>query len=135
MAFTGIGKLIKDLVTGTPADTDYFAFGNTDLKKVSFPNLKKALGIDALNSALEARNFAGAKVAAHSYQDVTFTFSKKHSSAPVVVACLAGKADTLYRASVNLSVFDKTNTEFKVRIYNNSESMVNVELSWIAMNT
>lgn len=52
MAFTGIGKLIKDLVTGTPADTDYFAFGNTDLKKVSFPNLKKALGIDALNSAL-----------------------------------------------------------------------------------
>lgn len=54
MAFTGIGKLIKDLVTGTPADTDYFAFGNTDLKKVSFPNLKKALGIDALNSALTA---------------------------------------------------------------------------------
>lgn len=53
MAFTGIGKLIKDLVTGTPADTDYFAFGNTDLKKVSFPNLKEALGIDALNSALE----------------------------------------------------------------------------------
>lgn len=51
MAFSGIGKLIKDLVTGTPADTDYFAFGNTDLKKVSFPNLKKALGIDALNSA------------------------------------------------------------------------------------
>lgn len=55
MAFTGIGKLIKDLVTGTPADTDYFAFGNTDLKKVSFPNLKKALGIDALNSAF--RNY------------------------------------------------------------------------------
>lgn len=56
MAFSGIGKLIKDLVTGTPADTDYFAFGNTDLKKVSFPNLKKALGIDALNSALEIVN-------------------------------------------------------------------------------
>lgn len=55
MAFSGIGKLIKDLVTGTPADTDYFAFGNTDLKKVSFPNLKKALGIDALNSALKIR--------------------------------------------------------------------------------
>ena len=53
MAFTGIGKLIKNLVTGTPADTDYFAFGNTDLKKVSFPNLKKALGINALNSALD----------------------------------------------------------------------------------
>lgn len=56
MAFTGIGKLIKDLVTGTPADTDYFAFGNTDLKKVSFPNLKKALGIDALNSALALKH-------------------------------------------------------------------------------
>lgn len=58
MAFTGIGKLIKDLVTGTPADTDYFAFGNTDLKKVSFPNLKKALGIDALNSALAVKTKA-----------------------------------------------------------------------------
>ncbi len=58
MAFTGIGKLIKDLVTGTPADTDYFAFGNTDLKKVSFPNLKKALGIDALNSALSIKTKA-----------------------------------------------------------------------------
>lgn len=56
MAFTGIGKLIKDLVTGTPADTDYFAFGNTDLKKVSFPNLKKALGIDTLNSSLIDQN-------------------------------------------------------------------------------
>lgn len=55
MAFTGIGKLIKDLVTDTPADTDYFAFGNTDLKKVSFPNLKKALGIDALNSAFDEK--------------------------------------------------------------------------------
>lgn len=62
MAFTGIGKLIKDLVTGTPADTDYFAFGNTDLKKVSFPDLKKALGIDTLNSALavKTRNIEGA---------------------------------------------------------------------------
>lgn len=58
MAFTGIGKLIKDLVTGIPADTDYFAFGNTDLKKVSFPNLKKALGIDALNSAFRDYKFA-----------------------------------------------------------------------------
>lgn len=57
MAFTGIGKLIKDLVTDTPADTDYFAFGNTDLKKVSFPNLKKALGIDALNSALTLKTY------------------------------------------------------------------------------
>ena len=56
MAFSGIGKLIKDLVTGTPADTDYFAFGSTDLKKISFPNLKKALGIDALNSALTLKH-------------------------------------------------------------------------------
>lgn len=91
--------------------------------------------IDELNSALEARNFSGGEVAAHSYQDVTFTFSKKHSSAPVVVACLAGKADTLHRASINLSVFDKTTSGFKVRIYNDSEAVVNVELSWIAMET
>lgn len=85
------------------------------------------------NSALEARNFAGGEVAAHSYQDVTFTYTKKHTSIPVVIACLAGKADTLHRASINLSVFDKTNTGFKVRIYNDSEAIVNVELSWLAM--
>ena len=91
--------------------------------------------VTSKSSALEARNFSGGEVAAHSYQDVTFTFSKKHSSAPVVVACLAGKADTLHRASINLSVFDKTTSGFKVRIYNDSEAVVNVELSWIAMET
>lgn len=89
--------------------------------------------VEALNSALEARNFAGGEVAAHSYQDVTFTYTKQHDSIPVVIACLAGKADTLHRASINISVFDKTNTGFKVRIYNDSEAKVNVELSWIAM--
>ena len=26
MAFSGVVKLIKELVTGTPADTDYFVF-------------------------------------------------------------------------------------------------------------
>lgn len=53
MAFSGIVKAIKDLVTGTPADTDYFVYGNTDMKKISLPNLKTALGITALNSSLE----------------------------------------------------------------------------------
>lgn len=86
-----------------------------------------------LNSALEARNFSGIEVAARSYQDLTFTFNKKHSSVPVVVTTLTGKADTLHRASINLSVFDKTTSSFKIRIYNGSDARVNVELSWIAM--
>lgn len=132
---SGIVKKISDLVTGTPADDDCFVFGKSDFKKITLAKLKDALGITSINSALEGRNFAGGEVAAHSYQDVTFTFNKKHSSAPVVVACLEGKADTLHRASINLSVFDKTNTGFKVRIYNDSEAMVNVGLSWIALET
>lgn len=64
MAFTGIGKLIKDLVTDTPADTDYFVFGNSDIKKITLPNLKKVLGvtknqedIKALNSALALKTY------------------------------------------------------------------------------
>lgn len=57
MAFSGIVKLFKDWVTGTPTDTDYFLFGNTDIKKITFANLRKALGIDALNSALVGFGF------------------------------------------------------------------------------
>ena len=44
MAFSGVVKLIKELVTGTPADTDYFVFGNSDMKKITLPNLKKGSG-------------------------------------------------------------------------------------------
>ena len=86
-----------------------------------------------INSALEARSFAGTEVAAHSYADVTFTYTKTHTSIPVVTATLTGKADTLHRASVNLSVYDKSRTGFKVRIYNNSEALMNIEFNWIAM--
>ena len=89
--------------------------------------------LSSLNSALEARNFAGAEVAAHSYQDVTFTYTKTHSAIPIVVASLTGKADTLHRASISISIFDKAKTGFKIRIYNDSEALVNVELNWIAM--
>ena len=65
MAFSGVVKLIKELVTGTPADTDYFVFGNSDMKKITLPNLKKVLGvtknqedIKALNSALAVKTKA-----------------------------------------------------------------------------
>lgn len=85
------------------------------------------------NSALEGRNFAGGEVAAHSYQDVTFTYTKTHATIPIVAVSLTGKADTLHRASINLSVFDKTKTGFKIRIYNDSDALVNVELNWIAL--
>lgn len=89
-------------------------------------------GIIVFNSSLEARNFAGGEVAAHNYQDVTFAYTKAHNTIPFVVASLTGKADTMYRASINISVFDKTNTGFKIRIYNDSDALVNVELNWIA---
>lgn len=80
MAFTGIGKLIKNLVTGTPADTDYFAFGNTDLKKVSFPDLKKALGIDALNSAFTRvyEEYSLTSSAEYKYSGIFFTIPEGH---------------------------------------------------------
>ena len=35
--------------------------------------------VTSKSSTLEGRNFAGGEIAAHSYQDVTFTFNKKHS--------------------------------------------------------
>lgn len=55
MNFSGVLKAFKDFVTGTPTDSDYFLFGNTDIKKISLSNLKTALGIAALNSSLNNR--------------------------------------------------------------------------------
>lgn len=50
---SGIVKKISDLVTGTPADDDCFVFGKTSLKKITLANLKNALGINSLSSALK----------------------------------------------------------------------------------
>lgn len=54
MAFIGIGKLISELTAGTPEETDNFIFANSGnaIKKITMKALKKALGIDSLNSAL-----------------------------------------------------------------------------------
>lgn len=55
MAFIGIGKLISELTAGTPEETDNFIFANSGnaIKKITMKALKKALGIDSLNSALD----------------------------------------------------------------------------------
>lgn len=61
MAFSGVVKLIKELVTGTPADTDYFVFGNSDMKKITLPNLKKVLGVTKNQEDIKALNSAFAE--------------------------------------------------------------------------
>ena len=53
---SGIVKKISDLVTGTPADDDYFVFGKSDLKKITLAKLKDALGITSINSAFAKSN-------------------------------------------------------------------------------
>lgn len=50
-SFTGIIKTLQDLTAQTTAeDTDLIPIGTSVLKKISFANLRKALGVDALNS-------------------------------------------------------------------------------------
>ena len=52
-SFTGIIKTLQDLTAQTTAeDTDLIPIGTSVLKKISFANLRKALGVDALNSNL-----------------------------------------------------------------------------------
>ena len=58
MGISGVVKLFKDWITGTPVDTDYFLFGNTDIKKITFKALKTALGIDKLNTDVSSLNSA-----------------------------------------------------------------------------
>lgn len=51
MAFSGITKLIQNLTAkSTVADTDNFIFGASDIFRITFANLRKALGIDELNA-------------------------------------------------------------------------------------
>lgn len=50
MNFSGIVNLIKDLTEQTTAEeNDYLPIGSTNLKKISFANLRRLLGIDELN--------------------------------------------------------------------------------------
>lgn len=50
---SGLVQTINELVAGTPSNDDCFIFGKTSLKKITLTNLKNALGIDSLNSALK----------------------------------------------------------------------------------
>ena len=55
-SFTGIIKTLQDLTAQTTAeDTDLIPIGTSVLKKISFANLRKALGVDALNSNINSR--------------------------------------------------------------------------------
>lgn len=133
MAFTGIGKLIKDLVTGTPADTDYFAFGNTDLKKVSFPNLKKALGIDALNSAMKRESFTILTTASEVSTKVKF--SSKFNRVPTVVVTPTFQG---WRLSKPIQVSDITTDGFTATAWIendaiSSDTWITVEYMAIAL--
>ena len=53
-SFTGIIKTLQDLTAQTTAeDTDLIPIGTSVLKKITFANLRKALGVDALNSNMQ----------------------------------------------------------------------------------
>ena len=81
---------------------------------------------------MEGRSFVGTTVPSNSYVDITITFSKSHQKVPLVVTTLAGVADTVHRASVNISIYEKTKAGFKARIYNGSAAQMTIAFDWIA---
>ena len=54
MAFSGVGKFLSDLTAQTAAtDTDLVPIGAPGtLKKITFANLRKALGVDTINTSI-----------------------------------------------------------------------------------
>lgn len=56
MAFSGVGKFLSDLTAQTAAtDTDLVPIGAPGtLKKITFANLRKALGVDTINTSIGA---------------------------------------------------------------------------------
>ena len=68
---SGIVKKISDLVSGTPANDDCFIFGKSDLKKITLEDLKKSLGINAINSALtEDEKFLSPKASQNTFSNL-----------------------------------------------------------------
>ena len=79
-SFTGVIKTLQDLAAQTTAeDTDLIPIGTSVLKKISFANLRKALGVDALNSNITPRKITQSG----SFNTLSITISSK-------IACLDG---------------------------------------------
>lgn len=72
-------------------------------------------------------------VNSNSYAGDTITFPTPYASVPLVVAGLAGTITAYGMGSVSVAVYDVTETNFKVRVYNNSSSNRNVTFRWIAI--
>lgn len=136
MNFSGVLKAFKDFVTGTPTDTDYFLFGNTDIKKISLSNLKTALGIAALNSSLN--NIQTGTVSAKTcppgeITDYPVTFPKAFSKTPIItIGMYSGTTNADY-GNVSYFYYDVTATGFTLRVANKTSSNISPAFRYIAI--
>lgn len=86
-----------------------------------------------LNLGIDAGTLTGSSVAANSYADLTITFGKTFTTAPVVVAGFLTSSTGVDMGSLSCSVHSLTTTGGKVRIYNNSSNARVPYITWIAI--
>ena len=73
-------------------------------------------------------------VSNNSYASQKISFGSSFSSAPTVVACFKGASTAYAFGSMSISVYDVTETEFYVRIFNNGTGATRTPyVSWIAV--
>jgi hypothetical protein len=90
-------------------------------------------GTTRKNFGIDAGTLTGSSVAANSYADLTITFGKTFTTAPVVVAGFLTNSAGVDMGSLSCSVHSLTTTGGKVRIYNNSSNARVPYITWIAI--
>ena len=90
-------------------------------------------GTTRKNFGIDAGTLTGSSVAANSYADLTITFGKTFTTAPVVVAGFLTNSTGVDMGSLSCSVHSLTTTGGKVRIYNNSSNARLPYITWIAI--
>lgn len=90
-------------------------------------------GTTRKNFGIDAGTLTGSSVAANSYADLTITFGKTFTTAPVVVAGFLTNSTGVDMGSLSCSVHSLTTTGGKVRIYNNSSNARVPYITWIAI--
>ena len=107
-SFTGIIKTLQDLTAQTTAeDTDLIPIGTSVLKKISFANLRKALGVDALNSKIGIKTLyyevsaSGPAYANKSlYDNVVALRAAYAPNEPVIIYLYSGALSDAYNQSL-----------------------------------
>ena len=96
-SFTGIIKTLQDLTAQTTAeDTDLIPIGTSVLKKITFANLRKALGVDALNSNIQnlKDSISGIYTANLSVPNITIDGTVYTGTTEIVYLRIKNTADT-----------------------------------------